>query len=327
MLTYAVSEWGYRDNFKAALLYEWLFLPIRLIAVYLNWFLLIPFFLYQNRIFRYLLLLSGALIILAYIQRYAAIEWIYPTYFPDWSGGEKPYQFFRIIQYVVIIASPVAFSTGIKLFLDWNAQKTRSRQLEIEKRNTELKYLKAQINPHFLFNTLNNLYGLSTENSQKVPGLIVKLSDFLSYSLYESNAEKTTVAREIKLIQDFVDLETERYADRVEVSWKLDKTVYSEEIAALLFMPLVENAFKHGVREATEKAAVNIELYREKQCLVFRIKNTLESQKVNDNTPGIGLSNLKRRLELLYPGRHQLETHKSESYFNAILKLAVYEKD
>lgn len=325
MLTYAVSEWGYRDNFKEAMLFEWLFLPIRVVAVYLNWFLLIPKLLYQNKIIRYLIILTLALFIFATIQRYAAVHYIYPTYFPDWTFNTKsPLQFFRIIQYLVLIAPPVAFSTGIKLFIDWNRQKNRSKQLEIEKRNAELKYLKSQINPHFLFNTLNNLYGLSTENSKKVPSLIVKLSDFLSYSLYESDVDQTKVSKEIKMIKDFVDLESERYEERVKVDWKLDESLYEEEIASLLFMPLVENAFKHGVREETKQATVNIQLNRADQWLVFQVQNTLSSEEETTNSSGIGLANLRRRLELLYPDKHQLTIDKGEIYFTAILKIALH---
>lgn len=328
MLTYAASEWGYRNNFQQALQFELLYLPIRMIAAYVNWYILIPRWLYKNKISTYLLTLLIFLIFLSIAQRYLNVYWGYPTFFPDWF--KKPLEFwvfFRIIQNLVIIASPVAFSTGIKLFMDWYQQKNKAKQLEIEKRAAELKYLKAQINPHFLFNTLNNLYGLSLEQSKKVPQLILKLSDLLSYSLYESAVERIAIRKEIKLINDFIALEKERYEGRLKIDWTIAKKVDREwEIAPLLLMPLVENAFKHGVKENIEQTIISLDLNKERQFLVFKVSNTVP-KTIDEKLPnGIGLKNLKRRLDLLYPNQHQLETFQEGNQFNALLKLKIYEE-
>ncbi len=326
MLTYALSEWGYRDNFWAAILFELIFLPVRLVAVYTNWFLLIPGWLYKNRILKYLLSLSILLFTLAIIQRYFVLYWAYPVFFPEWLSNSKviePLIFFRIVQNVVIIVSPVAFSTGIKIFIDWYAERNRAKQLAIEKKEAELKYLKSQINPHFLFNTLNNLYGLSIEQSKKVPGLILKLSDFLDFALYESANEKIEVGKEIKLVKDFIDLETERYPNRVAVNWEIEHSILDKKMAPLLFIPLVENAFKHGVREELREAKIDLTLRREKDHLVFTVKNSLPRDDWNDGSSGIGLKNLRRRLELLYPNTHNLYYEEGEVFFTAVLELSI----
>lgn len=325
MFTYALSEWGYRNNFWEAILFELLFLPVRLVAVYVNWFVLIPSYLYRNRILVYLLLLLLLLFALAIAQRYITLYWGYPVFFPEWVSTTQPIEplvFFRIVQNVVIIVSPVAFSTGIKIFMDWYAEKNRARQLAIEKREAELKYLKSQINPHFLFNTLNNLYGLSIERSQKVPRLILQLSDFLNYSLYESAADQISVAKEMKLIEDFVALETERYEQRVQVNWSIDETALDDLISPLLFVPLVENAFKHGVREALQQAQIDISLQRQGDWLTIQVVNTIPDDGVDDE-PGIGLKNLTRRLELLYPGRYTLQAAEEDGIYRARLRLKV----
>ncbi len=322
MLTYAFSEWGYRNNFFEAILFELLFLPVRLMAVYINWFILIPWLLYKNRVFRYLLLLFLLLLILSIAQRYFVLYWAYPTFFPAWmTTVPEPLVLFRIVQTMVIIASPVAFSIGIKLFFDWYKQKNKATQLEIEKREAELKYLKAQINPHFLFNTLNNLYGLSIEQSKKVPKLILKLSDFLSYSLYESENGKTTVEKEINLARDYIDLEICRYEDRILVNWDIDKIIFDVKISSLLFMPLIENAFKHGVREEIGQAIISLRLVKENDWLVFEVKNSYPDVEQSIKPSGIGLANLRRRLQLLYPNGHILDTNKKNGQYIATLKL------
>ncbi len=328
MLTYAISEWGYRDNFAQAMLFEMVYLPVRLIAVYVNWFVLIPRLLYQQRIATYLSTIFALLLILAIAQRFLTIYWAYPVFFPDWNANPpQAMVFFRIVQTLVIIVSPVAFSTGIKLFIDWYHQRNQARQLAQEKVEAELKYLRSQVNPHFLFNTLNNLYGLSLEKSDKVPKLLLKLSDLLSFSLYESSVRQIPVSKELQLIRDFIALEKERYEDRVTIHWQInDATLGDSQIAPLLLMPLVENAFKHGVREESEQATVSISLKREGSTLVFKVINTMPSpgdQVFPDE--GIGLTNLQRRLEILYPGAYRLDAKPVKDHFVATLKLNLYD--
>lgn len=324
MLTYAISEWGYRDNFAQAMLFEFVYLPPRLIAVYVNWFILIPRLLYQNRIFGYLCFLILLLFVLAAAQRYFTIYWAYPKFFPEWNYQNwNPFEFFRIVQNLVLILAPVAFSTGIKIFLDWFDQKNKAQQLEVEKTEAELKYLKSQVNPHFLFNALNSIYGLSLEKSNKVPKLLLRLSDFLSYSLYESSTSNISLKKEIDLINNYIALEKERYEDKVNIEWNIQKGLPDEvEIAPLLLIPLVENAFKHGVKEATEKAAVWINLAQRENQLLFEVRNTVP-ERLENTGKGIGLKNLKKRLAILYPGRHELHVGKSKEGFSAKLVLEI----
>ena len=326
MLAYAISDWGYENNFRNALIYEMLFLPARLIAVYVNWFILIPRLLYRNKMLTYLFSLAVMLLVITVLQRYFTLYWGYPTFFAEMVAKAPPPQpllWYRVVQVLVVITSPVAFSTGIKLFFDWYAQRNRTKQLALEKREAELKYLHAQINPHFLFNTLNNLYGLALEKSNKVPQLILQLSDLLSYSLYDAALEHSSVHHEIKVIEDFVALERERYGDRLHLSWDIDENIDPKiEVAPLLFMPLVENAFKHGAQENLSRCNIEIKLQQTPKGILFKVYNTLQQNPVTrEQTNGIGLKNLRRRLDLIYPSKYALDFEQTEQSFTAQLNL------
>lgn len=328
--TYAISAWGYRDNFDQAILYEVIYLPARLVAVYVNWFYWMPKMLYRNRVKGYLLGITAMIFALATIQRYVMVYWAYPVFFPNWTvQPTEAFVFFRVVQNMVVIATPVALSTGMKLFLDWFDQRNRAQRLEQEKVAAELQYLKSQINPHFLFNTLNNIYGLAIEKSAKVPALLLKLSDLLSYSLYESGGRFVDIDRELRLIKDFIALEMERSDNRVRVLWEVkEKTLHGIEIAPLLLIPLVENAFKHGTREETRQAEIAIRLEKVEGKLLFQVRNTVPESAVQPNADsGIGLANVRRRLDILYPDQHEFLVEKAPHAFSVTLKLAIHGKD
>lgn len=327
--TYAISAWGYRDNFQQAILYEAFYLPARMLAVYFNWFLWMPKKLYRNRVGEYLVGMVAVIFVLATAQRYVMYYWAYPTFFPTWPiQSTSAFVFFRVVQNMVVIATPVALSTGMKLFLDWFDQKNRAQQLEQEKVAAELQYLKSQINPHFLFNTLNNIYGLAIERSGKVPTLLLKLSDLLSYSLYESGGRFVDISRELQLIKDFIALEMERSDNRVRVEWGVkEESLKGAQIAPLLLIPLVENAFKHGTREEIRRAEIAIQLEKNNGQLLFRVQNTIPEEKPeNQEESGIGLVNVKRRLAILYPNRHEFSILEKAKSFEVTLKVDLHEK-
>lgn len=328
--TYAISAWGYRDNFQQAIIYEVIYLPARMMAVYFNWFYWMPKRLYKNKVRSYLLGMLGVIFGLATLQRYLMVYWAYPTFFSGWSvQPAEAFVFFRVVQNMVVIAMPVALSTGMKLFFDWFDQRNRAQRLEQEKVAAELQYLKSQVNPHFLFNTLNTIYGLAIEKSMKVPALLLKLSDLLSYSLYESVDRFVGIEREVQLIKDFIALEMERSDNRIRMVWSVkEKTLRGIEVAPLLLIPLVENAFKHGTRDETEQAEISIQLERKGSQVLFSIANSLPNLKVEPQTDsGIGLANLRRRLAILYPEMHELRIEKDPHSFTATLKLNVHGKD
>ncbi len=329
MLLGTATIYPYYLDIKISVIDRAVFLPAWWIVTYLNWWFLMPKYLDNGKIRDYLFLLITCILVVTVIQRYLSIYVYYPMYL--WENGlpteVNPFIPGKFIQFAAFLALPVICSIIIHLLMKWYKESYQAKQIIAQQQSAELSYLKAQINPHFLFNTLNNLYGLSMEQSKKVPDMILQLSDILSYSLYESSVEKIGLYKELKLIKDFIALERERYEGRMKVEISMDEDIdHTIEIAPLLLIPFVENAFKHGIKEATETIPVTIRLSKENQYLVFMVKNKVENENVvSGKKQGLGLKNLKRRLNLLYPDLHQLQTQLVDGYFTATLKLLVYE--
>ncbi len=319
---FAISEWSYRVNLKEAIIFELLFLPTRLVAVYVNWFVLIPKYLYKNRFAFYFLLLFLLLFIVGIAQRYLVLYWGYPTFFPQWvTDTIEPFDIPRLFQAILIIVSPVAFTTGFKLFLNWYKGKEEAEKLKQEKKEAELKFLKTQTNPHFLFNSLNSIYGLALGKSDKAPGLILKLSDILSFSLYEANAKSVSLEKEVQLIENIIELEKERFGKRVEVTFEKKGDFSKIEIPPLILMPLVENAFKHGVKDEVNKGRIHIEINVDGTRLFFKIENTIPENNKAYNKAGLGLNNVSRRLDLLYQNNKKFEVTNLGKTFKVTLEI------
>ena len=195
------------------------------------------------------------------------------------------------------------------------------RTLKAEKAEAELALLRSQVNPHFFFNTLNNLYSLVVHQSEKAPEVILKLSDMMRYTIYEGKKDKVSLKEEIEYLQGYIDLHKIRYQKEVDIRFETSEE--SElQIAPLLFIVPLENAFKHGVESLREgayiHASVKTDIQNEK--LVFEISNNFE-EKESESKKGIGLENLRQRLELLYPEQHQLDIVKEEGVFTVTLQL------
>ena len=209
----------------------------------------------------------------------------------------------------------------IKHIYDYRNLRHTAQQLRIEKQLAELNYLKAQTNPHFLFNTLNNIYSLARDGSELAPESILRLSKILRFMLYETGGEFISIEKELKIISDFIALEKLRYDESLLIDFNYDIEDMKQAIPPLLLIPLVENAFKHGVSETRTKPFVNIHLSVKKRQLTFFVKNSTEEFSSNQNVKeNIGLSNLRRQLELLYTD-YDLEVQQEESMFKATLKI------
>jgi two-component system, LytTR family, sensor kinase len=199
--------------------------------------------------------------------------------------------------------------------------KQTTQQLLIEKQQAELNYLKSQTNPHFLFNTLNNIYSLSRDKSDLAPESILRLSKILRYMLYEAGGSYIAIEQDLKIIGDYIALEKLRYDDSLRVNFNYDVEDMKQALPPLLLIPLIENAFKHGVAETRNQPFVNIHLSVNKRQLAFFVENSTEEfpgeASVREN---IGLSNLRRQLELLYTD-YNLSVQQRESVFTATLKI------
>ncbi len=207
------------------------------------------------------------------------------------------------------------------LFLVWVFEQWKWLQnLKAEKAKTELSLLRTQINPHFFFNTLNNLYALTVKNSEQAPDVILKLSDMMRYTIYEGEKETVKLKDEIEYLNNYIELHKIRYKKSVEITFKHDIDT-SLTIAPLLYIILLENAFKHGIETLTENAFIHMNLYEDTDFIHFDIENNFDPNNLNESN-GIGLKNLKRRLSLLYKEKHELTVKKTNNTYKTALKIS-----
>lgn len=194
-----------------------------------------------------------------------------------------------------------------------------NQQLRNERTNSELMLLKSQINPHFFFNTLNNLYGLAREKSDLTPDLILRLADMMRYTIYQGQRDSVSVQQEIEYLNNFIGLQQVRFNKQLQVEFKVDLQ-QELQLPPLLFINLLENAYKHGVEKLVDNAFVKIDLYADHQQMIFSVVNNFDPEE-STNDPGIGLANLRKRLALHYPDRHQLQITQTDSCYSATLTL------
>ena len=194
-------------------------------------------------------------------------------------------------------------------------------RLKNEKAKTELLHLKSQVNPHFFFNTLNNLYGLVGTDTKKAQELILKLSDMMRYSIYEGEKETVTLKEEVEYLKNYIELHKMRYHKEIDVKFEVE-IEDDYKVMPLLFIILVENAFKHGIENLSKDAYVHIDINAKNNRVFFKIENNFDNTLTKEDN-GIGLKNLKRRLELVYPKKHTLSFSTKENVYKAKLTLQI----
>ncbi|MGQ8338965.1 sensor histidine kinase [Sunxiuqinia sp. A32] len=222
-----------------------------------------------------------------------------------------------------------SFMVGVALVIKLmkNSIKQQQEKHEIEKQNlqSELKLLKAQIQPHFLFNTMNNLYALSLDQSVKTSEGIAKLSELLSIILYECNESVIELEKEVALLQNYIDLEKLRYGKRLKISFDIEGNIQDKQVAPMLFITFLENCFKHGSSKDPNSPWIKVELKATEDEIIFRAENSIYSNaeiEIDKNESGIGLENVRRRLDLLYDDRYRLEIRKLNDKFMVELTLS-----
>ena len=243
---------------------------------------------------------------------------------PEFAGVTSKINFTYAINVVLGEVYVIAFVTAIKLAIDWIKQKEFINAANEVMLENELKYLRSQIQPHFFFNTLNNLYSLTIDKSDKAPDLILKLSDLMKYFLYETGKEFQTLNNEVSHIKDYIEIERLRYDETLKVNFNISAKTKKILVKPLILIPLVENAFKHGARNSNKNGYIDITLKASQKLLDFRIENSFEKQtkKIKGQIGGIGLSNLEKRLELNYgPDFYNLDIIKEKNKYIAHLKI------
>ncbi|MEM7280878.1 MAG: histidine kinase [Pseudomonadota bacterium] len=296
---------------------------------------LVPNWLDRGQVVKFALFLLLVLFVAAGLNITLSYYYLEPTY-PESYG--KYYQtlshlsflerlgFSYMIKYIVFSKLPLFFfPAAVLIAVNYYRKQQVVLALREQKRAAELDALKRQLNPHFIFNTLNNIYALAIKRSDQAPDAVAKFSGILDYVLYRCNSEEVSLADEIVMIEDYVALEKLRFSDRLTVTF--DKRIEEPaRIAPLLFLTLIENAFKHGASQALERATVALSLVASNGRVEFEVSNTKPS--INDSLSetlesGIGLSNLRRQLSLLYPDTHQLDVLETAGLYTVRLSIGV----
>jgi sensor histidine kinase YesM len=312
------EDWSRGVGF--ALSNELVNLAFYMVLVYFNLYYLIPNYLTKQRFATYLALLILAALVLTPLR--LIVFYFKFSQFPllqqELVGNMGD---FFLANILIGIGS-----TGARIVTDWFRQNREKQELANQTMQSELRFLKSQINPHFLFNTLNNLYALTLKKSDQAPEIVIKLSEMMRYMLYECNEKEVPLRKEINYLQNYLDLERLRQGRNVEISFRQEGDVSDQQIVPLLFIPFLENSFKHGLNAQITEGFVRIELKVDDRNVDFRIENSKSNAlplRPNANRPsgGIGLQNVRRRLELLYPKRHQFTISQTPESFAVRLQL------
>jgi sensor histidine kinase YesM len=302
-------------------IYDGLFHFTLIIPVYLNLLVLIPKLLDKGRYFLYIGLASLSILIFSQLNIWFfdyLVDFLLPGYYFI-SYYELP----DIVQFFLVY---VGVSTLLKLSKGWfqlAEAKTKLAETRQEKLDAELEALKSQVNPHFLFNSLNNLYGLSLKGDKKTPASILKLSEVLRYMIYEAKDEKVRLEKEIAFIENYINLQRLRSDHHARISLEIVGEVREQRIAPLLFIPFVENSFKHGIKGETGESYVDVKMEVGDDFVDFTCRNNVGS--IDDveqkKYGGIGLENVKKRLELIYEDRYTLELDEAEDEYKVHLTI------
>ncbi len=322
---FAIVYGSFEEDYSRQFQIVWIDAVVQIPAVYIVLYYLMPKLLFKEKFGQFFV--SLLLIILAF----SALAWFsyvwvqHPLFWADDNYVPELINYGKIFKTTSKIYPVVALAIVAKWFKFWYRQQKNNQLLAEEKLQAELKFLKAQVHPHFLFNTLNNLYALTLKSSKEAPEVVLKLSDLLSYMLYDCTADTVALDKEVRLVEDYIALEKIRYGDRLNVSFNLLGEINGRAIAPLMILPFIENAFKHGVSEELDESWISIDLTLKPETLTLKVENSKSTQEVTEDRfeykQGIGLTNVKRRLEILYPERYQLDIHESSESFLVVLKL------
>lgn len=319
-----VVRWGsYFDDYWYSVKSNLVEFPIHILVVYVNIYYLIPRFILRKKYWTYIGYLS-LILVLVYLVR-TGLNYLLVTreIWPEADDGGKFLELNHVIAVVLGELYVLGFVTAIKLVIDWSIEKRRNEDLAQLQLSTELKYLRTQIQPHFFFNTLNNLYALTLKKSDKAPRLVIKLSEMMQYVLYEVTSSKASLLQEINHINNFIDIERIRYNDSVECELDITGNIEDVEVPPLLFLSFVENCFKHGLRENDFiKINMSFEIVN-KNYLKFKLSNNFNPNAENKEKHGIGIANAKRRLSLLFFNDYELRTQVIDDIYKLYLKIPV----
>ncbi|MEI6683820.1 MAG: histidine kinase [Bacteroidota bacterium] len=285
---------------------------------YYNYLYLIPYFLLRKRLPEYFLMLLVGLLVISGLN----IIFILTT--ADLvEHHHHPFSFWRTALFPIYPAvMAFALSGTLRITMAWFNNERQKKEMEAEKLSSELAFLKSQVNPHFLFNILNNICSLARKKSDETENAIIKLSQIMRYMLQDSKDEKVSLGKEVEYLQSYIELQRLRLPEQVKIEFTTEGQPDLYSIEPLLLIPFVENAFKHGV-SYQGSSVIEIHLQVMGKALLFSVKNNIAKQREGaaEQGSGIGLKNVIRRLELLYPGKHQLSISDDGQRYEVVLNI------
>ena len=298
--------------------------PLYIGATYITIYIIIPKFLLKKKYKDFVIASVYMVLGVAYLEIMITICLIVlPINFISFQFSTKiePTSLDIYLRLVGIYAV-VFLAASIKLLKHWYIMQKKNQQLIKEKLEAELNLLKAQVHPHFLFNTLNNLYALTLKKSEKSPEVVLKLSEILDFMLYHSNKDIVELEREIKLVNNYIGLEKLRYGERLKIDFEITGSLQNKHVAPMIIFPLVENCFKHGVSSTNQRSWIKLLLNVSSNQMKFIAENSKVSA-ANLNKGGLGLNNLKKRLELIYTDQYNIKIEEEETKFKVTLDLSL----
>lgn len=292
-----------------------LFMPVHMFLSYAIIYFLLPRYLFTRKYVKLVLGFALLLIVTAGLSHLTAITLI--ASFRDFMGLEsgRSTLLFGLMAGLRGSNTVAGFATAIKLIKYWYTKNEENQQLERERLSAELKTLRSQLHPHFLFNTLNNLYSLTLQQSPKAPQMVMQLAELLRYILTDCNKPLVNLRMELSMLDHYIALEKNRMGERLEINVDATGPIERYNIAPLLLLPFVENSFKHGARHQLDRVWVTLHMEVVNQTLAFRLINSKSGNVSTGKSTGIGLQNIRKRLELIYPNNHQLKISDTEDAF------------
>ena len=294
--------------------------PLNIIITYFTIYYLIPRYILKKKYLLFLLTFAGSLVLFYLVRTSLSYLLVTKDIWPEAQGNQQPFTVIHIVEVMIGTIYVIALVSAIKLAYDWVNEKRKNDELQRIQLQTELDFLKTQIQPHFFFNTLNNLYALVIKQSPQAPDVVMKLSEIMQYVLYEVKEPKISLMKSINYLYSYLELEKLRYGDRVKSEISIEGDIDEVTVPPLIFLPFIENCFKHGIKDQGS-IKVDIDFVVDDKFLYFTVENTLGDDKEFITKHGIGIENVKRRLELLYGKKCTLKTIASEDTFKVLLKI------
>ncbi len=322
VLVFYTAFFGQRNvSYRITLSFVIIILPVTIAATYFLNYELIPKYLLKKHYAKFFLYFIYTLIISFYVEMVTVIVIflsVAELKMDEFHHSNTNAIFLIAGMYVVVFLGVAA-----KLVNLYNHKQVEIQKLKSEKVEAELKFLKAQLHPHFLFNTLNNLYALTLERSDKASDVVLKLSDLLDYVLYECEAEMVPLQKEIKQMENYIGLEKLRFGPRLKIEYKIGEIPLTWVVPPMSLMTLLENSFKHGASKSMDNSWICMRLDVDQDTLTFTIKNPKRKTKTSEKQPsgGIGLANLNNRLKLIYQENYTLDIEEDDSTFAVVLKI------